>query len=134
MGSSSDAGACLRLRNKWASSGGRAEADGVTRGPAPAPARSAGACSGSGRLTRCWRWCSHHGAAAASGAGGSPQFWAGVSKLYASNCGLARLEGVEQLTGILYLYLNDCALCEQELLRLRGEGGAGLPVGARGCC
>ena len=48
-----------------------------------------------------------------------------MSKLYASNCGLARLEGVEQLTGILYLYLNDCALCEQELLRLRGEGGAG---------
>lgn len=57
--------------------------------------------------------------------GGSPAFWGSVTKLYASNCQLQRLDGVELLTGVLWLYLDNNQLEEEELLRLRGEWRGG---------
>lgn len=53
--------------------------------------------------------------------GGSPQLWAGVTKLYASNGALRSLDGLELLQNVKFLYLDHNDLPEGELLRLSGE-------------
>jgi len=50
--------------------------------------------------------------------GGSAIFWGGLTKLYASRCGLRSLDGLEALNSIMYLYLDFNNLCENELQRL----------------
>ncbi|GAB4818391.1 hypothetical protein N2152v2_005437 [Parachlorella kessleri] len=57
--------------------------------------------------------------------GGSQGFWGGVTKLYASDCGLRRLDGIAQLSRVIWLYLDNNQLCEAELLRLL----SGIPAG-----
>lgn len=53
--------------------------------------------------------------------GGSDTFWAGVKKLYASNCGLESIDGLKKLTNISYLYLDNNQLSDKELMRLCTE-------------
>lgn len=53
--------------------------------------------------------------------GGSPELWAGVTKLYASNGALRSLQGLELLCNVRFLYLDHNELPERELLMLSGE-------------
>lgn len=50
--------------------------------------------------------------------GGSPELWAKVTKLYASNSALQSVDGLEQLTAVRFLYVDHNNLPEAELLRL----------------
>uniref|UniRef100_A0A1D2A3V7 Uncharacterized protein n=1 Tax=Auxenochlorella protothecoides TaxID=3075 RepID=A0A1D2A3V7_AUXPR len=52
--------------------------------------------------------------------GGSPELWAGVTKLYASNGALRSLQGLELLCNVRFLYLDHNELPERELLMLSG--------------
>ncbi len=61
-------------------------------------------------------------------AGGSQGFWGGVTKLYASHCGLRRLDGIAQLSRVIWLYLDNNQLCEAELLRLLSGGWNGRAI------
>lgn len=76
-------------------------------------------------------------------AGGAPALWAGVTKLYASNCSLESLDGVEALRGVLWLYLDNNRLEQGELLRLLSEpggvwgthsGSGGVQARGAACC
>jgi hypothetical protein len=53
--------------------------------------------------------------------GGSGEFWAGITKLYASNCGLQNIQGVSLLKNCRYLYLDNSKLIKEELLKLITE-------------
>lgn len=50
--------------------------------------------------------------------GGSDEFWSGIKKLYASHCGLSSIDGIAKLTGVVYLYLDNNELSEEQLLKL----------------
>jgi hypothetical protein len=53
--------------------------------------------------------------------GGSDDFWAGVTKLYASNSGLKSIDGISRLKKCRYLYLDNNNLPKEELLKLTSE-------------
>jgi hypothetical protein len=57
--------------------------------------------------------------------GGTDALWGGVTKLYASRCGLTSLDGIARLTSVRYLYLDHNQLGAEELRRLC----AALPAG-----
>lgn len=59
--------------------------------------------------------------------GGSDELLAGITKLYASHCGLRSLDGLHRLPSIRWLYLDHNQLGEAELMRLAEV----LPAGAR---
>ncbi|KAK2079381.1 hypothetical protein QBZ16_003072 [Prototheca wickerhamii] len=61
--------------------------------------------------------------------GGSPTFWAGVTKLYASNGALVDVRGLQLLRNIKYLYLDNNKLPENELMVMAGM----LPQGQLEC-
>ena len=61
--------------------------------------------------------------------GGSPTFWAGVTKLYASNGALVDVRGLQLLRNIKYLYLDNNKLPENELMVM--AGGEGVKVGVK---
>jgi hypothetical protein len=50
--------------------------------------------------------------------GGRADFWGGITKLYASRCGLTHLDGIGSLTTVQYLYLDLNRLGAAELRRL----------------
>lgn len=58
--------------------------------------------------------------------GGTDEFWAGINKLYASNCGLQRIKGIAKLRDCRYLYLDNSNLPKEELLKLATELSASL--------
>ncbi len=59
--------------------------------------------------------------------GGSDAFWAGITKLYASNSGLTSADGVARLTSCRYLYLDNNSLTYAETMRIARE----LPSGTQ---
>jgi hypothetical protein len=58
--------------------------------------------------------------------GGTDEFWAGITKLYASHSGLKSIEGVAKLKGCRFLYLDNSNLPKNELLKLATELSASL--------
>ena len=58
--------------------------------------------------------------------GGSDDFWAGITKLYASRSGLKSVLGISKLKNCQYLYLDHCNLNKNELLKLITELPASL--------
>lgn len=52
--------------------------------------------------------------------GGSPELWARVTKLYASNGALVDVRGFQMLKSIRFLYLDNNKIPENELMVLAG--------------
>ena len=53
--------------------------------------------------------------------GASPAFWAGLTKLYASNCHIDSLRGVSALSSVIHLYLDNNDVGSEALASGMGE-------------
>jgi hypothetical protein len=50
--------------------------------------------------------------------GGTDEFWENITKLYASNSGFSKIDGISRLKNCRYLYLDNSNLPKEELLKL----------------